>query len=258
MSRYYKGKRTRNLFSPNEATPFKLSRSKLDLYSNCPRCFYLDRRLGVGQPPGFPFNINSTIDHLLKKEFDEYRRLGQPHPLMRGAGVDAIPCANGRLEEWRQNFMGVQVLHERTNLRITGAIDDLWITPQDQHIVVDYKATSKDEPVSIDAPWQKSYKRQIEIYQWLLRGNGLSVSDIGYFVYCNGRRAAPRFDSRLDFDVSVIAYKGCDDWVEQCIVGAHSCLMSDTIPPRSPNCDYCVYRSAVSDVEASGHVGTLF
>ena len=115
-------------------------------------------------------------------------------------------------------------------------------------MVVDYKATSKDQPVTIDAPWQVTYKRQMEIYQWLLRGNGLTVSDTGYFVYCNGQRSAARFDSHLDFDISVIPYVGTDDWVEGCIGNAHACLMSDAIPPVTPNCDYCVYHAALTDV----------
>ena len=86
MSQYYSGKRPRNLFEPSSRQPFKLSRSKLELFINCPRCFYLDRRLGVGQPPGFPFNINSAIEHLLKKEFDEYRQSGRAHPPMSEVG----------------------------------------------------------------------------------------------------------------------------------------------------------------------------
>ena len=163
MSQYYKGKRTRNIFKPEESKPFKLSRSKLDLFVNCPRCFYIDRRLGVGPPPGFPFNINSAIDHLLKKEFDEYRESSEPHPLMRDACIDAVPCQHEKLNLWRENFQGVQVPHEATNLLITGAIDDLWVTPSGEHIVVDYKATSKDTPVNINAPWQDQYKRQMEI-----------------------------------------------------------------------------------------------
>ena len=248
MSKYYKGKRTRNIFKPGEEKPFKLSRSKLDLFVTCPRCFYIDRRLGVGTPPGFPFNINTAIDHLLKKEFDEYRESGEPHPLMRDAGIDAVPCAHEKLDVWRENFKGVQVQHEATNLSIAGAIDDLWVTPSGQHIVVDYKATSKDGVVSLDAPWQGQYKRQMEIYQWLLRGNGLEVSNTGYFVYCNGRRSEPRFNHRMEFDISVLPYVGNDSWVESCIAEAHACLVSDDIPTATWNCDYCTYYSAVTDV----------
>lgn len=257
MSQYYSGKRTKNLFNPAAQKPFKLSRSKLDLFLKCPRCFYIDRRLGVGQPPGFPFNINSAIDHLLKKEFDEYRMSAQPHPLMRDAEINAVPCPHEQLEQWRTNFTGVQVHHKKTNLIITGAIDDLWVTPDGQHLVVDYKATSKDAAVTIDAPWQDTYKRQIEIYQWLLRGNGLTVSDTSYFVYCNGRRNSPRFDARVEFDISIISYVGHDAWIEQCIVDAHQCLMSNLIPEPTQDCDYCIYQAAVTDVVRPSVQGKL-
>jgi hypothetical protein len=248
MSPYYKGKRKKNIYKPENSKPFKLSRSKLEDFVKCPRCFYIDRRLGVGQVQGPPFNINSAVDHLLKKEFDEYRESSEPHPLMRDAGVDAVPCAHEKLDVWRENFKGVQVQHEATNLLIAGAIDDLWVTPSGQHIVVDYKATSKDSVVSLDAPWQDQYKRQMEIYQWLLRGNGLEVSNTGYFVYCNGRRSEPRFNQRVEFDISVIPYDGNDSWVDSCITEAHACLVSDDIPTATWNCDYCTYYSAVTDV----------
>ena len=248
MSPYYKGKRKKNIYKPENSKPFKLSRSKLEDFVKCPRCFYIDRRLGVGQVQGPPFNINSAVDHLLKKEFDEYRESGEPHPLMRDAGIDAVPCAHEKLDVWRENFKGVQVQHEATNLLIAGAIDDLWVTPSGQHIVVDYKATSKDSVVSLDAPWQDQYKRQMEIYQWLLRGNGLEVSNTGYFVYCNGRRSEPRFNQRVEFDISVIPYDGNDSWVDSCITEAHACLVSDDIPTATWNCDYCTYYSAVTDV----------
>ena len=67
MSEYYKPKRTKNLYDPDSPEPFKVSRTKIELFINCPRCFYLDRRRGVGRPPGFPFNLNSAVDKLLKK-----------------------------------------------------------------------------------------------------------------------------------------------------------------------------------------------
>ncbi len=63
MSGYYK-KKAFNVFDPKSTAPYKLSRSKIDLFMECPQCFYLDRRLGVGRPPGFPFNLNSAVDTL--------------------------------------------------------------------------------------------------------------------------------------------------------------------------------------------------
>jgi len=241
MSQYYKGKRTRNLYSPASPESFALSRSKLELFLNCPRCFYIDRRLGVGQPPGFPFNLNSAVDTLLKKEFDKYRILQNPHPLMKAYGLDLVPFQHENMDKWRHNFTGVRFLHEPTNLEIFGAVDDLWTNGQGDVYVVDYKATSKNGEVNLNADWQIGYKRQMEIYQWLMRQNGFKVSDVGYFVYCNGKTDVETFDGKLEFDVKILPYTGNDSWVEDAITQAHACLNQDEIPAANPDCDYCTY-----------------
>lgn len=244
---YYR--RKKYLFEPKDANPFKLSRSKIDLFLNCPRCFYLDRRLGLPQPQGFPFNLNSAVDALLKKEFDIHRADGTQHPLMEAYGIDAVPFEHEKMDEWRHNFTGVQFLHSPTNFLIFGAIDDLWISPHGELIIVDYKATSKEEEVNLDADWQIGYKRQMEIYQWLFRQNGFKVSNTGYFVYCNGKRDKEAFDGKLEFDVSVLPYKGNAGWVEQTLLDAHKCLLGEKIPPAGADCDYCKYRAEVAKVE---------
>ena len=245
MSQYYNGKRSKNFFNPASAEPFRLSRSRLDNFLNCPRCFYIDRRLGVDRPPGFPFNLNSAVDKLLKKEFDLHRGAQTVHPLAKAYGLDLVPLAHHQMDQWRENFVGVQYLHPATNLLVTGAVDDLWVDKDGLVYVVDYKATSKDEAVSLDAGWQIGYKRQMEVYQWLLRHNGQQVSDTGYFVYCNGRTDRAAFDGKLEFEVTVIPYTGDDGWVESALISAHKCLSDERIPKANPDCDYCQYIAAV-------------
>ncbi len=251
MSEFYNAKRTRNLFSPTDKAPFKISRSKIDLFLECPRCFYLDRRLGIARPPGFPFNLNSAVDFLLKKEFDIHRLAQTSHPLMTSYGLSAVPFAHAKIDEWRENFKGVQFLHPATNLIITGAVDDLWVNPAGEIIVVDYKATSKDGEVSLDADWQIGYKRQMEVYQWLMRQNGFKVSDTGYFVYVNGQTDRAAFDARLEFDVKLLSYTGNTDWIEPTLTELKKCLLLDKQPPASKNCDYCAYRQTAAQASAS-------
>ncbi len=160
MSQYYNSQRTKGLYDPSSPEPFKLSRSKIDLFLSCPRCFYFDRKLGVARPPGFPFALNSAVDHLLKQEFDIHRANGTKHPLIEKYGVDARPAAHIDLDKWRHNFTGVQYLHKPTNLLVFGAIDDLWINSSDEFIVVDYKSTSKNEEITeLNKDWQDGYKR---------------------------------------------------------------------------------------------------
>jgi hypothetical protein len=242
----YRPPRQRNLYDPESKKPFKLSRTRLDRFIECPRCFYLDRRLGVDRPPGFPFNLNSAVDALLKTEFDVYREQRKPHPrYMRAHGIDAVPFQHPELDDWRNNFKGVQHLHEPTNLLIHGAVDDVWQAANGELIVVDYKATSKNGAVSLDAEWQRGYKRQLEIYQWLLRCNGFAVSDTGYFIYCNGDRRRKEFAEQLQFEVSVLPYSGSDAWIEEIILDAYHCLQSESAPQSRPDgCEYCAYHSA--------------
>lgn len=247
MSDYYNPKRKGNLYSPD--VPFRLSRSKLDLFINCPRCFYLDRKLGVAQPPGFPFSLNSAVDKLLKKEFDILREKGQQHPLMKKFGIDAVPLKHEKLDEWRDPFKGITYQDKNTNFIITGGVDDIWINPQKELIIVDYKATAKDEEVNLDAEWQIGYKRQMEIYQWLFRKNDFNVNKTGYFVYCNGKTNIAKFDAKLEFDIKIIPYEGDDSWVEDTILSAYRCLNGNQLPQSSPDCDFCSYRNAAKDLE---------
>ncbi len=249
MSQYYKPHREYGLFDPKSKQPYKLSRSKLDLFLNCPRCFYLDRRLGVGQPPGFPFSLNSAVDALLKKEFDLHRAAGNPHPLMKEYGVDAVPFGDPRMDEWRDSLRrGIQYLHRPTNFLVAGGVDDVWINPRGELIVVDYKSTSKNGEVNLDADWQIGYKRQMEVYQWLFRQNGFKVSEIGYFVYCNGDADKEAFDAKLEFNIKLIPYRGKTAWIEDALLAAKKSLVSDDLPQAAASCDFCAYRKAVTEV----------
>jgi CRISPR/Cas system-associated exonuclease Cas4 (RecB family) len=246
---YYKPKSIRSSDWNYGGGKWKLSRSKIDLFCQCPRCFYLDNKLGVGRPKGFPFNLNSAVDFLLKKEFDAHRIAKTSHPLMEKYGVDAIPFAHAEIDTWRENFVGIQYRHEKTGFLVTGAVDDVWVNPKGELIIVDYKATSKDEEVTLDAEWQDGYKRQMEIYQWLLRQKGFKVSNTGYFVYANGKRDRKAFDAKLEFDIKLIPYTGSDSWIEKTLGEVKKCLDGE-IPKPDDLCDYCSYRQAVAKVSS--------
>lgn len=251
MSKYYNSRKTRNLFDENSKEPFVISRSGIDLFLQCPRCFYIEKRLGTSRPPGFPFSLNNAVDTLLKKEFDGHRADGIAHPLMKAYGVEAVPYPHEELEKWRDaRTGGIRFFHKPTNLIIRGGIDDLWINSKGELHIVDYKATSKNEEVNLDAEWQDGYKRQVEVYQWLFRKNDFKVSDIAYFVYCNGITDKEAFDAKLEFDIKIIPYNGDDSWVEGVLKDLKKCLLSEKIPESGKDCDYCAYFEARKEKSA--------
>lgn len=230
---------------PQSTAPFAISRSKIDLFIECPRCFHLDQRFGIKRPDTYPLTLNVAVDELLKKEFDILRTEGNPHPLMKAYGIEAVPFAHEKLDEWRDSLRnGIKYLHPKTNLIIRGGIDDVWVGPEGELYIVDYKATSKSGEVTLDAEWQDGYKRQAEVYQWLFRQNGFTVSSTAYFVYANGDTSPDRFDAQLTFKISIIPYTGNDEWIEGVLEQLHACLMSDETPPSHPDCTYCAYRTA--------------
>lgn len=243
--------RTRNIYDPTSKEPFRLSRSKIDRFLKCPRCFYLDRRLGVDQVSGPAFTLNSATDTLLKKEFDVCREQCKPHPLMKKYKVDAIPFSHEKMDEWRDSLRrGIQFHHKKTNFIVTGGVDDIWQNKNGELIVVDYKSTSTLKEIDLNdgTPWKDAYKRQMEIYQWLLRQNGFKVSNTGYFVYVNADTNQDAFDGKLVFDEQIIAYKGNDGWVEQAIVDAYKCLRKSKAPKSCKDCEWCSYREDANSV----------
>ena len=243
MSEYYKPDRNPNWNYGGKN--WRLSRSKISLFLECPRCFYIDNKLGTARPPGFPFNLNSAVDALLKKEFDAHRAEKSSHPLMKAYGLDAVPFAHAQMDEWRDSLRGGVVCEHSTGMKVCGGVDDIWVTPKNELIVVDYKATSKDGKIeSLDQEWHIGYKRQIEIYQWLLRQNGFTVSDTGYWVYANASKDKEAFDGKLEFELTLVPHKGDDSWVEGTLQDIKQCLDSEELPEPDAVCDYCRYREA--------------
>lgn len=246
-------------FDPSSTEPYKVSRSKLDLFTECPRCAYLDMRLGVKRPSMPAFTLNNAVDELLKREFDGLRAKGESHPLMKKYGLDAVPYNHERLDEWRDALRrGISYHHAPTNILLRGGIDDVWVNSEGELIIVDYKATAKKEGPSSEDDLYDSYKRQMEIYQWLFRQNGFPVSPTGYFVYVNGKSDAKAFDAKLEFDVALIPYTGTDSWVEPIMYELKETLLREAIPPMGTSfggvpCEYCTYRESAGKLLLALH-----
>lgn len=226
----------------------KLSRSKVELFLECPRCFWLDMKHKIKRPPPAPYTINNAVDYLLKQEFDVHREKGTPHPVMVRHGIDAVPHNTPEINKWRHNFTGVQFEHKPTDFLVYGAVDDIWIDPAGRLIVVDYKATGANQHQIYD-----SYKRQMEIYQWLLRQNGFDVSPLGYFVFAkvnkgngfsSGGSASGGGNSvaALSFDLLIEPQEGDDSWIEGALTNARRTFDAEKAPKSAADCEHCSYR----------------
>ena len=224
----------------------QLSRTKIELFSECPRCLYLDVARGIPRPSGPPFTLNNAVDSLMKAEFDRYRATGEPHPLFETVGLDAVPFQHAELEVWRQNFKGLRWVDEETGWTLCGAIDDLWKARTGELIVADYKATSRSETPTSENLYP-SYRRQMDVYQFLVRRHGFEVSNRGWFVYTNGDGRAGAFGDKLCFTTSMVPYDGNDAWVLDAFRRAVATVGQAVVPAPGERCKYCAYVASAAN-----------
>jgi PD-(D/E)XK nuclease superfamily len=225
---------------------WKLSRSKIDFFLECPRCFYIDNKLGTKRPGMPSFNLNIAVDELFKKEFDVHRKAGTRHPLMEKYSIDAVPFAHPHLDVWRDPFVGLMFTDPETGLVVSGGIDDVWQHKDGSLIVADYKATSKEGSITslADSSWEEQYERQIGVYQWLFAKMGFDVNPTGYFVYANALKTPEGFNNTLTFETTLIPCTGDHTWIPQTLLDIKKCLDSDNYPESGSRCEFCPYREA--------------
>ena len=118
--------------------PYKFSPSSLSLLDDCPRCFWLQFNKGIKRPSGIFPSLPSGMDKILKEHFDSFRDKGELPPELKHLAGEIKLFENAELlKDWRNNFKGITFLHKKTNLLISGAIDDLWQSSKGEYIIVE-------------------------------------------------------------------------------------------------------------------------
>ena len=222
----------------------QLSRTKIELFLECPRCFFDDIVGGISRPSSPAYTLNIAVDALLKAEFDKLRDPATPHRLFKAAGLNLVPFAHPNLEQWRSNFTGVRWKDPVTGWTLYGAVDDIWQTPTGSLVVADYKATARKADITVDDIYD-GYKRQMEVYQFILEQQGFSVESRAWFLYANGISSKGTFDGVLAFRESLLPYDGNREWVPGTFREAVSVATSGTRPTSGTACKWCEYVAAV-------------
>lgn len=253
--------RHRGVYSPTNPEPYELSRSRVENFVRCPACFYLQQVAGVTFPSIPGFNINEATDVLLKRDFDRYRGAEQTHPfLLRIGHGHLLPFSHSDFEMWTQSLhFGAEgrmnTVHAATNLKIGGGLDDVWLNRDTGQIhIVDYKSTSQKSEgkrITLDDPWKAAYKRQMDLYVWVMRRKGFDVDRIGYFLYCDGDRFSKydflgHTDAHMRFEMSLIPYEVDDTWIEPTLSEIRNCLEMDESPAHADRCEYGSFLQQVT------------
>ena len=161
--------------------------------------------------------------------------------------LNFVPFKHKDIDIWRNaRTGGISYFDEKTNFIIHGGIDDVWLDlDKKKLVVIDYKAQSSTEVVKTDSYlsniYHQDYKLQMDIYVHILRKMGFEVVDIAYFYICNGEKNHDKFDSKINFSITIVPYTTKTSWIDKKICEMKSLLESDQIPEINKSCERCAY-----------------
>ena len=238
----------KKLYIEGSKIPFKLSRTKIDLYFECKRCFYLDQKFGIRRPHGAPLVINNKIVDDFKNELDKCRLEKTIHPQLKKLSKNFIPIEHIRLNEWKNSFKGCGFLHKDTNFFIYGIIDDIWInTSSEKNYSIIIKSTSKRDQLSFENIWS-GYWRQLSLYSFILSNNSLLMSKTGILIYINTPTNLNKIEGsqalRLNFFEKILNF----DWIEDTLQNIYALLNNSETPDSSKRCKYCNYYYNIKNI----------
>lgn len=232
-----------------------ISRRQLELFTQCPRCFWLFRRHEIKQPEGYPLALNNAMDRLLKEEFDEYRARGELHPVLgehfvaaadgsvpsRPAGpVKAKPFSDlGLLRRWRNNREGIRWSDPLTGYTLCGAADDVLEFPDGSLAVLDYKSSGASQLTVYD-----SYRLQLDTYTFLLTREGHRTAPHAFLAFFVAVKD-DGFRGRLPFKGTVVAVPAQAERVGELFREAVILAESAEMPAPGDECEPCRWLGEV-------------
>jgi len=223
--------------------PIQLSPNSLNLYFECPLCFWLDKKMGIRRPQPYPYALNAAVDYLLKEEFDKYRKKRELHPLLVANNIPAKLFKNQKiLDEWRNNFKGIRFYDAELDATIFGAVDDVLEFSDGKLAPLDYKSTG-----STAARVYDRFQLQMDIYTFLLEKNGYKTVRKGclaFYIVDKGNG----FDGKLPFKKEIHVIDTDPTYVHKLFKEAVSLLRGNSPLDHSTECQYGTWLGKLKEI----------
>ena len=210
---------------------FKLSPSALNLFHDCPRCFWLEKH-GVWKRPASIFpSLPSGMDRILKTHFNKFMKQGKMPPEL----CEKQECAlmnlyddEEKLKLWQNNFKGISWTDKDGN-ELHGAIDNL-LVKGGKFIVLDYKTRG----YAVKEDTAEHYRLQQNVYNFLFRKNGYETEDYFFLLFYVPKEVMPT--GEVIFDTNLVKMKVDIEMAEKFWKEALELLKGDC-PKKT--CEWC-------------------
>lgn len=228
----------------------QLSASTLSLFKECPRCFWLQLKVGVHRPKTIFPSLPGGMDGVIKIYFDQFRgtKEGLPPEIsgkVEGKLVADQPLLNG----WRSRTGGLRYFDKKLNTKLIGLLDDCLVVEEGgpspakagsgrvarYYVPLDYKTRGY-------APKEDSsgfYQHQLDIYEWLLHENGYKTKGVGFLVYYHPVEV--RRDGVVQFEVTPKRMETSIERARELFENAARLLQGDKAPAHHSQCGFCCW-----------------
>lgn len=222
----------------------KLSPSSLNVYLECPRCFWLRFVKGIKRPEGPASTLPSGVDYTLKNHYDSWRAEGLPPELESFLKGKARLLRDQALaNEMRRIGYGVSLGQD---VWFGGALDDALELGDGAIVPLDNK--SKGFP-PYDPHW--THVAQMSGYTLILQEKGLKTRPIAYLAhwFLDHKHMVP--ENPLKFRIRVDAVKTDPERIRAKIFEAAAALEGPMPEPGSKSgrfgteaCAFCAYGTS--------------
>jgi len=212
----------------------RLSPSTLNLFLECPRCFWLQINENIHRPRGIFPSLPGGMDLVIKDYFDKHREKNELPPELQGKISAKLLHDHTLLNKWRNWRTGLSFTDSDLGVTLFGALDDC-LEDNGKFMPLDYK-TRGSAPRDGDS--ERYYGNQLDCYSLLLQENGYPVGNYGYLVYYFPEHVEE--NGTVIFNVKPIQLKIDPNRARKTLKDAIK-LLSGPIPPHHSECEYCVW-----------------
>ncbi len=230
----------------------RLSPSTLNMFLECPKCFWLEQVKGIHRPRGIFPSLPGGMDLLIKKYFDKYRALGKLPPELEGKMDVELFSDNELLNKWRNWRSALAYEDPETGAILSGMLDDLGLKRSEgsfarsaskeadlgaqkiEYVPLDYKTRGFD----VKEGGEAFYQNQLNCYGLLLRENHMKPAGHAFLIYYIPKDVAEkgmvRFDIvpkrvEIDPDEALATFKKAQE------------LINGPMPEAHTECEYCLW-----------------
>ncbi len=221
-----------------ERKKIQLSPSSLNVFLECPKCFWLEYRGNIHRPKGpFP-SLPSGMDVVIKKYFDRYRAVGKLPSEIEHQVTGQLLSDIEVLNKWRSWRSGLSYYDKEFDAVLVGALDDC-VVHEGQYIPMDYKTRGFD----VKEGGEGFYQNQLNCYAFLLEAQNLSQPGYAYLVYFIPKEITEKGLVKFSVEPKKVA---TDSEAALKVFRDAAAIVRGPMPSAHNKCQFCAWGKSVA------------